>query len=221
MRPLAPLLLVGFGLTTMAAEAQSPASAQSLAERLQAHYATVRDFTAQFTHSFQSAVLPQVQTERGDVRIKKPDRMYWNYREPARDRKVFVADGVEIYSYVEADRAGIVCRIPQGDGVSTAVLFLAGRGNLVRDFAPSVPAEQPEGEWRLTLTPKTPQRDFSTLTLVVDRRTLALRGFETVDSQGAVSTFTFTNLKENVGLSDTTFNFSFPRGADVQRLDGC
>ena len=35
------------------------------------------------------------------------------------------------------------------------------------------------------------------------------------DGQGGTSTFTFTNLKENVKLSDDKFTFSIPRGADV------
>ena len=35
------------------------------------------------------------------------------------------------------------------------------------------------------------------------------------DRQGARSTFQFSNFKENVGLTDKTFVFSIPRGAEV------
>jgi outer membrane lipoprotein-sorting protein len=35
------------------------------------------------------------------------------------------------------------------------------------------------------------------------------------DKQGGQSTFTFTNMKENVGLSDGEFTFKIPRGVDV------
>jgi outer membrane lipoprotein-sorting protein len=35
------------------------------------------------------------------------------------------------------------------------------------------------------------------------------------DAQGGTSSFTFTNLKENVGLPDKTFEFQIPRGVDV------
>jgi outer membrane lipoprotein-sorting protein len=37
----------------------------------------------------------------------------------------------------------------------------------------------------------------------------------TVDDQGGRSTFSFTNLKENVGLTDKAFEFKIPRGVDV------
>jgi outer membrane lipoprotein-sorting protein len=37
----------------------------------------------------------------------------------------------------------------------------------------------------------------------------------TSDSQGGTSVFTFSNLKENVGLADREFTFRMPRGVDV------
>jgi outer membrane lipoprotein-sorting protein len=37
------------------------------------------------------------------------------------------------------------------------------------------------------------------------------------DRQGGVSTFAFTNIKENTGLADKIFGFTIPRGADVIR----
>ena len=39
------------------------------------------------------------------------------------------------------------------------------------------------------------------------------------DSQGGTSSFTFTDLKENVGLADTLFTFTIPRGTDVITRD--
>ena len=37
----------------------------------------------------------------------------------------------------------------------------------------------------------------------------------TTDFQGGVSTYTFSNLKENRGLSDTFFTFAVPPGVEV------
>jgi outer membrane lipoprotein-sorting protein len=36
-----------------------------------------------------------------------------------------------------------------------------------------------------------------------------------VDAQGGKSSFSFTNLKENIGLADKEFAFKIPRGVDV------
>jgi outer membrane lipoprotein-sorting protein len=42
-----------------------------------------------------------------------------------------------------------------------------------------------------------------------------MRGLVTVDAQGGKSTFSFNNLKQNVGLADKDFAFKMPRGVDV------
>jgi outer membrane lipoprotein-sorting protein len=57
--------------------------------------------------------------------------------------------------------------------------------------------------------------DYDRLTLVVDRATLGLRMLIARDAQGGTSTFVFTKLRENVGLGDSKFAFTIPRGADV------
>ena len=49
----------------------------------------------------------------------------------------------------------------------------------------------------------------------MDESTLQLRMLVTGDKQGGQSTFTFSDMKENVGLSDREFVFKIPKGVDV------
>src|SRR5690348_17920291 len=74
------------------AAAQGTPSASDLAARIQAHYDTVHDFKAGFSQTYTSGALGQKTTERGDVKVKKPNRMDWTYAAPAKKR--FIADGV-------------------------------------------------------------------------------------------------------------------------------
>jgi outer membrane lipoprotein carrier protein len=197
----------------LAAFPQPPApSAAELARQIQQHYASVRDFTADFTHTYRGA-LPQTTSDRGTVRIKKPNRMRWTYQAP--EKNELVADGVLVWWYVPSDHRVQRSAIPQGDDVSSAVMFLAGRGDLIRDFRSAMPAAQTAGTWQLDLTPTTQQADFETLSLIVDRKTLQWTGLSTVDHDGGTSTFRFTNLKENVGLNDSEFIFRIPPGVDI------
>ena len=97
-------------------------------------------------------------------------------------------------------------------------MFLAGKGNLVRDFSASIvqpPAGAPPRTRALKLVPKVPQREYDWLLLEVAPQTLELRGLVTSDAQGGVSSFSFTNLKENTGIADKEFVFKIPRGVDV------
>jgi outer membrane lipoprotein carrier protein len=199
-------------------EAQTPARpAADLARAVQQRYDTVRDFSADFTHTYEGGALHKKVTERGAVQIKKPGRMRWEYTDP--EKKLFVADGSEIYSYIPADRQVIVSPMPSNDQATTATLFLTGKGNLTRDFTVSyvtVP-DAPAGTVALKMLPRLPERDYDVLTLVVDAKTLQIRMLIAADRQGGKSTFTFTGIKENTGLTDKIFGFKIPRGTDVVR----
>ena len=215
-RPPAIALLLAFGV---ALHGQTPAepAAGGYARALQAHYDTVRDFTADFTQTYVGGVLRKRLVERGTVAVKKPGRMRWTYTSP--EPKVFVSDGSQIYSYVPADRQVFVSPMPEPDEAATALLFLSGSGNLLRDFEvrPGEEGAAPPGAVALLLAPRQAQRDYDTLTLVVDHPSLRLRSLVATDGQGGTSTFEFRNLQENVGLTDNAFEFKIPRGADVIR----
>ena len=191
-------------------------TAAELAAALQRKYDGIKDFSADFTHAYEGGVLRKKITERGHLLVKKPGRMRWDYTAP--EPKQFVSDGLKMYSYIPQDKQVIVVSVPPEDEATTPTLFLAGKGNLTRDFTPSLvetPAGAPAGSRALKLVPKTRQRDYDWLTLIVDPATLSIRGLVTVDGQGGTSSFSFTNMKENVGLSDKEFAFKIPRGVDV------
>ena len=196
--------------------APAPPTASELAATLQRKYDGVKDFSADFVHAYEGGVLRKQITERGKLQIKKPGKMRWEYTAP--EEKLFVSDGVKMYSYIKQDKQVIVSDIPAADQATTPTLFLAGKGSLTRDFTPSLvdaPAGSPPGSQGLKLVPKARQREYDWLTLVVDPVGLAIRGLVTVDAQGGTSRFSFTNLKENVGVADKAFEFKMPRGVEV------
>lgn len=195
-----------------------PPTAPELAAALQRKYDAVKDFSADFVHAYEGGVLRKQITERGKLLIKKPGKMRWEYTAP--EEKLFVSDGVKMYSYIPQDKQVIVSDIPAVDEATTPTLFLAGKGSLTRDFTASF-VEPPPGSHAdtrsLKLVPKTRQRDYDWLTLVVDAASLAIQGLVTVDAQGGTSRFSFTNLKENIGVADKAFVFKMPRGVEVVR----
>lgn len=210
---LLPLALLVGGPELLAR--QAPSDPQGLARALQQKYEQVADFTADFVHQYQGGVLRKTVTERGHVIIKKPGKMRWTYE--GADEKVFVSDGVKMYSYLPADRQVYVATVP-ADEASTPALFLAGKGSLVRDFdvsAAPLPPGAPAGSVALALTPRRGDPDYDSLVLVADPHSLEWRMLVAHDRQGGQSTFTFSNIKENVGVPDRTFIFKIPRGVDV------
>ena len=210
---LAGLVLLAWPRPTGAQTAQSP-PVMEVARNVQRSYESVRDFSAEFVHVYSGGVLGQQVTERGTVLIRKPLKMRWSYTSP--EKKLFVSDGVKLYSYIPQDRQVIVSPIPTDEG-STPALFLAGKGNITRDFVvgwADVP-QAPPGTYALKLEPTRREPDYESLVLVVDRQTYQLRMLLTTDRQGGRSTFTFSKLRENVNPPEKEFTFQIPRGVDV------
>jgi outer membrane lipoprotein carrier protein len=196
--------------------AAADSTADELAQALQHRYDSIRDFSADFVHRYQGGVLRKQISERGHVLIKKPGKMRWEYTAP--EKKLFVSDGVRIYSYLPDDKQVTVSAQPRDAQTTAPALFLAGKGNLTRDFTPSLvdnPAGSPPGSRSLKLVPKSRQPDYEWLVFTLDPKTLAIQGLLTMDAQGGESVLFFTNLKENTGLADKEFAFNIPRGVDV------
>lgn len=194
---------------------QAPA-ADELARRIQARQQTIRDFTASFTEQVSSPLLPKPSSEAGELKVKKPGRLRMTYR--TGDRNEFVADGAMLHSHFARDRYVTQMALPDEGAAPTWMSFLAGRGSLVLDFTARLADTQPQGEWRLVLTPRVPQADFKSLSLDVDRGSLQLRGLVVVDAQGTTNVYRFTNLRENVGLADREFQFQVPKGVPVKKM---
>ena len=211
-------VIVAFALLATGAAlsaGQATPSAADLAAKVQSHYDTVKDFQTDFTSVYRGGFMKAMPPERGTIQVKKPGRIRWVYETP--ERREWWSDGSKVYMFLPASKQGQISPLPANNDSSTSLLFLMDRGNLVRDFNSSVTGDQPAGQWRLTLVPKRPDPDLTSLVLVVDRTTFKLGGFETKDDQGGTTTIQFQNFKENVGLRDQVFakNPPFPKGTDI------
>jgi outer membrane lipoprotein-sorting protein len=96
-------------------------------------------------------------------------------------------------------------------------MFLAGKGEIVRDFTSVLEKSSKPGTVALKLTPRKAEPQYQYFVITIDEKSLQLRGLMTIDGQGGESTLTFANLKENTGISDKEFAFRVPRGVDVIR----
>ncbi len=202
------------GASLIAQSTPAP-TADAVARDIQRKYDKVADFSADFVHAYRGGVLKQQATERGKLLVKKPGKMRWEYTAP--ERKLFVSDGRKIYSYIPQDKQVVITTMPRDEQAPTPALFLTGKGDITRDFNVAfdkVP-DAPAGSTVLKLTPKRREQEYESLTLVVEPKTLSLQMLITIDAQGGRSAFTFSNLRENVGVADNQFVFQMPRNVDV------
>lgn len=195
-----------------AAQTNDPAA---LASKVQQRYNGIKDFEGDFVQSYEGGVLRTKTTERGALKIKRPGKIRFTYTKP--ERKEFVSDGVRLYTHLVADKQVIVGPAPSAEDGDVPAMFLAGRSDLARDYTPSftaLPGAAP-GLITLKLVPKNRNSEFESLGIGLDQKTLQIQFLTATDKQGGRSSFTFSNLKENRGLSDKEFEFRVPRGVDV------
>jgi outer membrane lipoprotein carrier protein len=213
VRPFALALLVA--LAASASTAGQTPDAAAIAARVQAHYATVKDFEGDFVQTYEGGVLRTKTTESGTMAVKQPGLFRFVYTRP--ERKEFVSDGTKVYTYLVADKQVIVSPAPGPGESTTPALFLAGRADIARDFTPSAMSlpSAPAGLLTVKLEPRKPDPDYEWFALGVDPVTFQIRHLVALDRQGGRSAFTFSNVKENRGLTDNTFRFRIPRGVDV------
>ena len=195
-------------------EAQN-ADPVALAAKVQQRYNGIKDIQGDFVQTYEGGVLRTKTTERGTVAIKRPGKMRFTYIKP--EKKEFVSDGNRLYTHLVADKQVIVSPAPGPDQGDIPAMFLAGQSDLARDYTPSftpLPGAAP-GLVTLKLVPRKKSEEYESIGIGVDRTTLQIQFLTAVDTQGGRSSFSFSNLKENRGLTDKQFEFRIPRGVDV------
>lgn len=220
------LLLASAG---MAVAQNIPAA--TLAKRVDAHYNHLRSLETRYTERYQGMGIDR--TETGTLTLLKPGRMRWAYDSPA--GKLFLLDGKDAISYTPGDAEAT--RFPEKklDDLRTPLRFLLGHTDLEKELQGlSVTLVNLDGQTGYTLwgTPAgmPPQRAEERLPGAQDvlQRVRAIG--VTVDAQGiihrlrieetdgAITTFSFSDMRENVPTEETEFRFVPPPGVTV--IDG-
>jgi len=184
-----------------------------LIAKLQNKYEQIESFSADFTQLFRSGDV-QLQ-ESGILVMKKPGKMYWEYRHPT--PKVFVADGQKSYFYLPLDKQVIVSDLDLSNA-QTPLLFLMGKGNIQEDFQVALePEEKPlQGENILIrLTPKQPHGIYSYLILEIDPSIYLVRRLIVIEPIGNRNEYIMMNFQENIRIPDGQFNFKVPPDVEV------
>ena len=162
---------------------------------------------ARFVQTYASSMLGREVVERGTLALKPPGRMRWEYEQP--EKKLFVSNGKSAYFYVPEDKQVITFDATGDRGV--AVQLLSGRSDLLTEFqvfaVPGVPNQ-------LRLVPKDKEAEIREAVIEAEASG-RIRRLEILDLQGNRSEYRFENVQENVGLSDSLFEFKVPKGVEV------
>ena len=202
-------VLLAFLVATPAAAAEGPLG-QAL-DRLQTRYETTRTLTADFKQTVESPTLAGTLESHGTVAFEKPNRMRWEYEAP--DKQVIVGDGETLWIYQPDDKQVIKAPLGEAFQATSPVTFLAGLGQVERDFDATLEREEPE-RWRLRLVPRK-DRNIGTLLLSVRKPDASIEEARITDPLGTTTRIAFSGEKRNTTIDAKVFRFSPPPGVDV------
>jgi outer membrane lipoprotein carrier protein len=144
--------------------------------------------------------------------------MRWDYTTP---HQKLISDGHTLWFYQSDEKQVLTSDLSSVLKERAPLAFLAGEGDLSRDFSflnLKESVSQKVETYVVELTPKEPLATFSKLILTVDKGTFTVLQADVLDGLGNVTRTRFMNIKTNVGLSDSLFQFIVPRGAEVIKM---
>ncbi|MFB3117740.1 MAG: outer membrane lipoprotein carrier protein LolA [Myxococcota bacterium] len=187
-------------------------SAAEVLERLQARYAAIRDFRADFVQTSRVASLGREDVTSGSVVVERPGRMLWKYKEP--DPLVIVLDGDALRIYNPAERQLQIAPVASGAISPTALSFLLGDGVLSKLFGARRIRESNRAEIGLKLIPLE-DSGFEYLELWLDPASYQLRESVLVDLFGNRTRVRFSAVAENKGVEEEVFSIRVPEDTEV------
>ena len=190
---------------------------KALVERLEAHYDTLDGFEAEFTQRYQRKILRRAVEESGRVFVKKPGRMRWEYQSP--EEKLFVTDGSRSYFYIPIENQVMVSHHPQGAmgmGEGSPFELLTGRSRMTDSFVFFASDAPPtRGGKVLHLIPIRRHEEFEDAEMEVDPETGELLRVVLIDAQRNRTEFIFENIRKDLDLPESLFQFTIPSGVEV------
>jgi outer membrane lipoprotein carrier protein len=205
-------LFLAFVATAQWASAQPSSNDSDGAARGFATLQTFLDSVQSLTADFEQEIWmgdTRVQTDRGSLSLKRPNRFRWNYVDPT--ELVVAADGKQLWIYdVELEQV-TVAPFDDSLGASPATL-LAGDGD-VREQFDVVQTYTADGLDWVKLAPRGGGSDFTSV--LIGFSGTAPRRLELVDGLNEVTRIQLDNLDLNPDLADNVFELDVPANVDV------
>jgi len=194
------------------------ATGQGVLNEIQDRYEKTNDFEANFIQEYIGKVMRQPNKGEGKVYFKKKGMMRWDYNVP---NQKLISDGHTLWYYQPEEKQVLVSDVSRVLKEKTPLAFLAGEGNLGRDFKLlnlNESVSQKEDHYVVELAPKEPLATLSKLILTVDKKSYTVLQADVFDGLGNVTRTRFIEIKTNVGLSNSFFHFTIPPGTEIIKM---
>jgi outer membrane lipoprotein carrier protein len=175
-------------------------------------YNSARTMEAAFDQSYLAQGRKRV--ERGQLSLRKPGRMRWEYTEPA--GKLFIADGKWVWMYSPATGKAERAKLKASDDERAPLAFLLGKldfSRLFRDFELTESGDAAV----IRALPKSDKAPYTSVEFTVGRQG-EIRRLKVANGDGSITEYVFANERMNGPVADAKFVFTPPPGVAVEEI---
>jgi outer membrane lipoprotein carrier protein len=202
--------LTGVGLAQAA-----QADLNSLLKGVEQRYNRAKTLQVHFVESYTVQGRAR-KSESGELTLRKPGRMRWDYTTPA--GKLFVSDGKDVYLYTpEANRVEKT-KLKASEDMHAPLAFLLGKLDFAKDFRDF--EIKPEGaNYLIMAKAKSEKLPYEKIQMLVTPEYAIQR--LAIDGQDlSLLTFQLDGEKLNPPVDDALFKFQMPAGATLVDAEG-
>ena len=178
-------------------------------EQLKSFLKATESLTATFQQTAFDEFGNPAQTSHGQFNLQRPGKFRWDYQKPFVQQIVSNSEKVWFY---DADLEQVTIKKLDKSMGSTPALLLSGDVSLEDNFILEQQGQDADLFW-IRLLPKDENSGFKYILIGMENGKMG--GMELSDNFGQLNRIYFSNLKTNVPIDATTFEFTAPEGVDV------
>lgn len=200
---LAPLSGAGFDLF-------------SALRKVEDRYNNVKTMQLDFEQSLVFRSQPTARrTESGVLYLRKPGKMRWDYRDPA--KKLFLSDGKDVYFYSPSTNRVEKSKLKETEDMRAPLAFLLGKLDFQRDFREY--RDKPEGlnHW-ITAIPKSDKAPYKQVEFLLLANGPQISKLRVLGHDDSIMEFSFRNERMNPILDEKLFQFQPLPGVEVMEV---
>ena len=168
-----------------------------------------KTMSADFVQTLRADDNEVLQESKGHFYLSRPGKFRWNYTSPYEQE--IVSDGEHVWVY-DVDLQQVTVQKQSASVNNTPMALMEGRLKLEEAYNVSE-LDHREGIYRLRLSSKSKDVDFSELIVGVDKQ--GLQFMQLRDQFEQTTDIVFEKLELNKKLADELFEFTPPEGVDV------
>jgi len=208
------LILISLILMPLPIKGATPMGADEVVKRLKEVQEKTKDFSADLHQEKKLSLMKEKIVSRGRIRFKKPDKVSIEFFHPESSQMVF--DGKTVLLYYKEEKLAERYSLRSNPMAERYLLFSKD------------PFQEKLAEWRILedrgsflvmeIIPKVKDPLFVKTRLRVSKKDWMVIGMEMIEKNGDTTSIRYSNMKVNIGLTDSDFEIHLPKDVKITEV---